>query len=85
MRGRGPVKGAPNAGRPPDEWRERLRLMASRDEVLEHVNSVLLEGPSHPYFDRALQYVTDHGYGRASQPIEHSGTLTLEALLAQSQ
>jgi hypothetical protein len=82
--GRGPKPGAPNAGRPPDEWRERLRSMASRDEVLAHVESVLLQGPEHPFFDRALQYVTDHGYGKPKQELAHSGTLTLEALLAAS-
>lgn len=68
--GNGPRKGAPNAGRPPDEWRERLRAMASRDEVLEHVNSVLLAGPEHPFFDRALQYVTEHGYGKAAASLD---------------
>lgn len=82
-KGRGPAKGQPNAGRPPDEWRERLRAMASRDEVLNHVSEVLLAGPDHPYFDRALQYATDHGYGRPKQDIGLSGTLTLESLLAQ--
>jgi hypothetical protein len=58
--------------------------MASRDEVLAHVESVLLQGPEHPFFDRALQYVTDHGYGKPKQELAHSGTLTLEALLAAS-
>lgn len=82
--GRGPAKGAANAGRPPDEWRARLREMASRDEVLDHVESVLLKGPTDPFFDRALQYVTDHGYGKPKQELEHSGTVTLESLLAQS-
>jgi hypothetical protein len=44
--------------------------MASRDEVLEHVNTVLMAGPEHPYFDRALQYVTDHGYGKPTQSVD---------------
>lgn len=44
--------------------------MASRDEVLEHVNSVLLAGPEHPFFDRALQYVTEHGYGKAAASLD---------------
>jgi len=83
-KGRGLPKGHPNAGRPPDEWRDRLRAMASRDEVLEHVSQVLLAGPDHPYFDRALQYATDHGYGRPTQPVEHSGKVTLETLLTAS-
>lgn len=80
--GRGPKKGAPNAGRPTDEWKAKLRAMASRDEVMAHVETVLMAGPEHPFFDRALQYATDHGYGRATQPIEHSGSVTLESLLA---
>ncbi len=69
-KGRGPKPGAPNAGRPPDEWKAKLREMASRDEVLAHVNSVLLQGPEHPFFDKALQYVTDHGYGKAASSVD---------------
>jgi hypothetical protein len=82
--GRGPAKGAPNAGRPPEEWRERLRAMASREEVLEHVANVLLVGPEHPYFDKALDYATQYGYGKPKQEIEHGGKVTLEHLLARS-
>jgi hypothetical protein len=80
--GNGPPKGS--GGRPPDEWRAKLREMASRDEVLAHVQTVLEAGPEHPYFDRALQYVTDHGYGKPKQEIEHGGKVTLEHLLARS-
>lgn len=79
--GKGPAKGAPNAGRPPDEWKAKLRAMASRDEVMTHVETVLLAGPEHPFFDRALQYVTDHGYGRAMQPVSHSGNIGIVSLL----
>lgn len=68
--GRGPAKGAPNAGRPRDEWRAKLQAMASRDEVLAHVEATLLNGPADPFFDRALQYVTDHGYGRAPSSVD---------------
>ena len=80
--GKGPPKGS--GGRPRDEWQAKLREMASSDEVLDHVTTVLRLGPSHPYFDRALQYATDHGYGRPTQPVEHSGKVTLEALLTDS-
>lgn len=84
--GRGPAPGAPNAGRPPDEWKARLRAMASRDEVLTHVETVLLAGPDNPFFDRALQYVTDHGYGRAQQHVDlTSNGQTLEALIVASR
>jgi hypothetical protein len=73
MQARGPKKGAPNAGRPRDEWKAALAALVSRDSVLEHVRAALDEGPSHPWFDRAMQYATDHGYGKATQPVEHSG------------
>jgi hypothetical protein len=71
--GRGPAKGAPNAGRPPDLWRAKLREMASRDEVMQHVESVLCEGPGHPWFSKALDYATEHGFGKASQPHQITG------------
>ena len=75
--GRGAAKGAPNAGRPRDEWKARLQAMASSDAVLDHVHQTLENGPSDPFFQRALDYVTDHGYGRATQPIELSGTVSI--------
>lgn len=79
--GNGPKPGAPNAGRPRDEWKARLQAMASRDEVLAHVEATLLQGPEHPFFQRALDYVTDHGYGRATQPIELSGQVSIASEL----
>lgn len=79
--GNGPKKGAPNAGRPRDEWKAKLQAMASRDEVLAHVEATLLQGPEHPFFQRALDYVTDHGYGRAAQPIELSGVVSIASEL----
>jgi hypothetical protein len=69
-RGRGPAKGAPNAGRPPDEWRAALRALASRDDVLQHLDAVLRAGPGHPWFSKALDYATEHGYGKAKQAHE---------------
>jgi hypothetical protein len=75
--GNGPKKGAPNAGRPRDEWKARLQAMASSDAVLDHVHATLQAGPSDPFFHRALEYVTDHGYGRATQPIELSGEVSI--------
>ncbi len=80
--GNGPPKGS--GGRPRDEWQAKLRELASRDDVLAHVETVLAIGPEHPYFDRALQYATDHGYGKPKQEIEHGGKVTLEHLLARS-
>ena len=71
-RGRGPDRGAPNAGRPPDEWKAQLRGLVGRADVLAHVEAVLAAGPGHdhPEFWRALDYATDHGYGRATQAVD---------------
>lgn len=79
--GRGPAKGSPNAGRPPDEWKAKLRAIASREDVLAHIESVLTAGPDHPFFARALEYVTEHGYGKATQHVEQTGSTTLEIVV----
>lgn len=80
-RGRGPAPGSPNAGRPPDEWKAKLRELASRENVLAHIQTVLDSGPDHPFFAKALEYVTEHGYGKATQHIEQSGASTLEVIV----
>jgi hypothetical protein len=79
--GRGPAKGAPNAGRPPDAWKATLRELASRENVLAHIQTVLDAGPDHPFFAKALEYVTEYGYGKATQHIEQSGGTTLEVIV----
>lgn len=68
--GRGPAKGAPNAGRPRDEWKRELQRLASSDAVLSHLQKVVDAGPDHPYFAKALDYLTDHGYGKAAQSLD---------------
>lgn len=59
--------------------------MASRDEVLDHVAGVLLQGPEHPFFKDALNYVTEHGYGRARQPLDVIATITIADAIAQAR
>lgn len=70
QRGNGPAKGAPNAGRPRDEWKAKLRELASRDLTLQHVDAVLAAGPDHPFYGKALDYVTDHGFGKAAASVD---------------
>ena len=67
--GRGCKPGAANAGRPPDEWREALRGLASREDVIAHIEGVLAAGPEDPFFWRALDYATEHGFGKASNTL----------------
>lgn len=71
----------PGAGRPPDQWKAALRALADRKEVLDHIDTALQAGPSDPFFAKALDYVTEHGYGKATQPVAHSGSLGIVDLL----
>ena len=47
------------------------------------MDAALTAGPDHPFFAKALEYVTDHGYGRATQPIEHEAKGSLADLLTK--
>lgn len=68
--GRGPAKGAPNAGRPPDLFRELCRELACS---AEDAARIALADSKHPAFIGALKWATEHGYGRPAQTIQHTG------------
>lgn len=70
-RGRGPKKGAPKAGRPPDEFKQMLAALASWSRTLGAVEAILAD-PNHPHFMRALDYVSERGYGKVAQGMEVS-------------
>lgn len=72
---RGPAKGAANAGRPPDKFKEDMRALACREDVLRRLKR-LLSGSrkvSDDVFLRAFKEVADRGYGKPAQPVEHMG------------
>jgi len=70
--GRGPKKGAPNAGRPRNEhilWCQRaVSTPAAEKEVL-----AVLKDRNHPAFATMWKALTDRGYGKPTQPLEHTG------------
>jgi hypothetical protein len=68
-RGRGPSRGAPNAGRPPDEWKKLCQGLASRPEMLTRAQQVL-EDPGHPAWLGAWKFVAEQGYGKPVQPVD---------------
>ena len=78
-RGRGPAKGAANAGRPPDKFKEAMRGIADRPDVLARLKK--LTGPRgkgaaavpDDVFLKAFKEVADRGYGKPAQPVEHTG------------
>jgi hypothetical protein len=59
--------------------------LADRDEVLEHISTVLRAGPEHPFFAKALDYTTDHGYGRATQTAEVSLVVSVANTILAAQ
>lgn len=80
--GRGPKKGAPNAGRPPDEFKRRMQAIASKDETLAYLDELTTKargrgksraGADPQTFLKAFKETADRGYGKAVQPIEHAG------------
>jgi len=74
-RGRGPRKGAPNAGRPPSEFKELMRGVASRPEALKRLRKLAgaSKDVSDEVFLKAFKEAADRGFGKAVQPLEHGG------------
>ena len=70
-RGRGPKKGAPNAGRPPDKHREWCQAMISKPSCEKAVKAVLAD-PKHPAFAAMWRAVSERGYGKAVQPMSNA-------------
>lgn len=62
----------PGPGRPPDEFKQLCQRLASRNRTVNVVAKILSD-EEHPMFMAALKWATEHGYGKAMQPIEHSG------------
>lgn len=86
LRGKGPKKGAPNAGRPPDKFKEMCRALASSAEVEKEVHAILKEGSDNAMFLGALKWASEHGYGRPDQSVDlKSGGLSLAELLTMGE
>jgi len=67
-RGRGPKRGAPNAGRPPTEHIEWCQKVLADPAVEAAVKSVLSD-PEHRSFPILWKAVADRAYGRPVQPV----------------
>lgn len=71
-RGRGPKPGT--GGRPPDEFKRRMRELASSKEAEEYLERCLRGEFGPKFFLAARQDVADRGYGKPVQAHEVSGT-----------
>ena len=66
---KGPRPGAPNAGRPRDEWKAWLRSLVDSEPVRKAIETVLSD-PEHPAFGRVLQWADERGWGKEAQQVE---------------
>lgn len=66
---KGPRPGAPNAGRPRDEWKAWLRSLVDSDATRSAIAQVLSD-PDHPAFGRVLQWADERGWGKEAQQVE---------------
>lgn len=71
--GRGPAKGSPNAGRPPNEFKAKMQALASWDQTIAGLEEILNAGPSHSLYLAAVKHCTEHGYGKPAQDITSGG------------
>lgn len=60
------------SGRKPDEFKRRMAALATFAEKEGHLATVL-RNPDHPHFMSAVRFVTEYGYGKVPQAVEHSG------------
>lgn len=70
--GRGPKKGAPNAGRPRNEHVAWCQSLVSDPRSEEAVKAVLGD-KNHPAFATMWKAVADRAYGKAPQSVEITG------------
>jgi hypothetical protein len=69
----GGTPGNRGGGRPPDEFKRRMAEMASSDAALSYLEECLTGTHGPEVALRAQQYAADRGYGKPSQPVEHTG------------
>lgn len=62
-------------GRPPNEFRDRMAALTTRDDVEAYLERCLKGEFGPKFFLSALSHATDRGYGKAAQPLQHSGYL----------
>lgn len=67
--GRGALLRSGGPGRPPNEFKETMRHMASRDETLAYVDRCLRGEFGPRFFAWAMDFVSNRGYDKPTQPV----------------
>ena len=75
--GKGPKRGAANAGRPVKVFSDAMARIAQRGETLKNVQAIL-DDPMHPHFMKALEFAADRGFGKEAVPLE--GDITIRVV-----
>lgn len=65
--GRGPAKGAPNAGRPPDEFKAFLATLRDSPEFRNRLQALVSADDA--IFVKFAQWLTDRTDGKPMQPL----------------
>lgn len=84
--GRDPRRGVGKkgrSGRKPEAFKRMCRALASCDATLDEVETILKDA-DHQHFMAALKWATEQGFGKPTQPVEHSADAGFAALVAQA-
>lgn len=63
-------------GRPKDEWKAKLRELASSDSAIAGLTAIIND-PTHPHYLKALEFAAERGYGKEAQTVEGDMRLTV--------
>jgi hypothetical protein len=71
-RGRGPRKGSPNAGRPPDWWKQEARALVESPEAMASLEALVKKGARHDpkLWFHVLDRLTDKLFSRPPVQVE---------------
>ncbi len=68
-RGGVPGHDGSHTGRPPDEFKQMMQHLATREETIAVLTQILAD-PQHPHFMRALEFCAERGFGKVPAPVE---------------
>lgn len=71
------------SGRKPNEFKALMQELASSPDA-EKTLRAIIKDKKHPKAIEAIKHVTEHGYGKARQPLELEADDSLAALILQA-
>lgn len=66
----------PGSGAPPEAFKMRLQTLIDREQTCKAIATILSD-PDHPHFMRALDYATNHAYGKPKETVEQTGAVEI--------